>query len=165
MIGKSFLNFIYSQDINKTIEIVQRCTPGCTTSNFENRFLKKNENIVHVMWSARWDENEGLLFCVARDGSSENEIKIRLEKAQSMARLINMDYDAVNNCFSYVSDMFYNICGLSKNENPVVTPNLFWNLIHPEDKEWLLNNFFIKNPKLTYHEYRIIRPEGAIVFI
>ena len=67
MTGRSFLNFIHPDDIEKTIQIVLEKTHDCKTSNFENRYFKKDGTELPLVWSGRWDENDQLVvLCSAR---------------------------------------------------------------------------------------------------
>src|SRR5438874_4413949 len=69
MTGASFLQFIYPEDIDKTIRLTSGKKHDSQTTNFENRYIKNDGTIIPIIWSGRWDENDRLLYCVARDGS------------------------------------------------------------------------------------------------
>lgn len=166
MTGASFLNFIHPGDIEKTLKIGTERTPDSSSSNFENRYIRKDGSIVPVIWSGRWDENARILYCVARDGSEMIEMQQRMLKAQQMARLAHFEYNVVEQYFYYVSEMFYEICGLNPLKHPRVDTNLFKDLIHPDDRPHVLQQFFdYQRGRDSLSEYRIIRPDGMIVFI
>jgi PAS domain S-box-containing protein len=164
--GKSFIQFISPDDIEKTIRIVKQATHDCRTSNFENRYIHKDGSIIPIIWSGRWDENERLLFCTARDGSEKYEVEHRLQKAQKMARVANYEFDVINNTYTYTSDTLFEIFGLDRSVYPEFTSELFWTLVHPDDlsfvRQTILQQDLINN---SQHEYRIIRPNGKIVYI
>jgi PAS domain S-box-containing protein len=166
MTDASFLNFIHPEDINGTIQFFANCIPDCVTSHFENRYLHKDGSPISVTWSGRWDENDQLLYCVARDDSKNREVEHRLIKAQQMARVASFEFDMVHNCYTYTSDTLYEIFGLDKAIHAPFTPEHFWARVHPDDvkkvKEKTSLPEHLYSPTL---EYRIIRPDGKVVYI
>lgn len=40
---------------------------GKAVTDFENRYLRKDGSLVHIMWSASWSESDKMIFAVARD--------------------------------------------------------------------------------------------------
>ena len=40
---------------------------GSPQSHFENRYVRKDGRVVHIMWSANWSEADRLRIAVARD--------------------------------------------------------------------------------------------------
>ncbi|HJW18866.1 MAG TPA: PAS domain S-box protein, partial [Flavisolibacter sp.] len=164
--GESFLKFIHPDDIEKTIRIVKEATHDCRTSNFENRYFHKDGSVIPIIWSGRWDGKERLLYCTARDGTEKNEVEMRLQKAQKMAKVANYEFDVVNNTYTYTSDTMFEIFGLDRLVYPTFTSELFWTLVHPEDLSFVKQT--ILQPDLTIysqHEYRIIRPDGKVAYI
>ncbi|SHE33474.1 PAS domain S-box protein [Flavisolibacter ginsengisoli] len=166
IVGKSFINFIHPDDIENTVKIVKEATHNCRTSNFENRYIHKDGSIIPIIWSGRWDNNERMLYCSARNGSEKYEVEHRLQKAQKMARVANYEFDIINNIYTYTSDTLFEIFGLEKSNYPQFTSEVFWSLVHPEDlpfvRQTILQPDFIIN---SQHEYRIIRPDGKIAYI
>jgi PAS domain S-box-containing protein len=166
MEGESFRHFIHPEDLEKTVQLVAQRTHDCKTSNFENRYIHKNGSVVSVIWSGRWDEADGLLYCVARDGSEKGEIAQRLLKAQHMARIANYEYDVVNGQYTYTSDTLFDIFGLDRNIHPQFTSELFWQMVHPDDMEMVRENIRQLDQKNDgMLEYRIVCPGDRIVYI
>jgi PAS domain S-box-containing protein len=166
MTGASFLNFIYPDDIEKTVQIVAERTPDCRTSNFENRYVRKDGTLVPIVWSGRWDDNDKLLYCVARDGSEKKEIEYRLHRAQQLAKVANYEFDLQENRYTYTSDTLFELFGIDRKKHPVFTIDLFWSHVYPDDIGILKANLqlpdHLYSPSL---EYRIVRPDGEIVYI
>ena len=54
MLGRSMLDFIHPDDIPKTLAAAQAINTGQIKTDFENRYLRKDGQIVHLLWSARW---------------------------------------------------------------------------------------------------------------
>src|ERR1700694_1561004 len=140
MTGIAFVHFIHPDDIDRTVQVVSEKTHDCSTSNFENRYYCKDGSLVDVIWSGRWDENDKLLYCVARDGSEKSEIERRLLKAQQMARVANYEFDIIEHRYTYASDTLFEIFGLDKTKHPVFTSGLFWSLLHPDDLDFARKN-------------------------
>jgi PAS domain S-box-containing protein len=166
MTGASFLNFIHPDDIEKTLQISSERIHDCRLSNFENRYIRKDSSIVPVILSGKWDENARILYCVARYGSEMIEQQHRMRRAQQMARFAHFEYNALEQYFYYVSEMFYEICGLSPLKYPRVDTKLFEDLIHPDNRSHVLQQFFdYQRGRHSLTEYRIVRPDGMIVHI
>lgn len=67
MIGKPMMDLVFHEDRPKTQEAVSRIMGGYLQHDFENRYVRKDGQIVHIMWSARWSEVDKVRVAVARD--------------------------------------------------------------------------------------------------
>jgi diguanylate cyclase (GGDEF)-like protein/PAS domain S-box-containing protein len=67
MIGRPFTDFVYSEDRERTLQAVNEILDGVLKPYFENRYVRKDGQIAHIMWSARWSEAEQIRVAVARD--------------------------------------------------------------------------------------------------
>jgi diguanylate cyclase (GGDEF)-like protein/PAS domain S-box-containing protein len=67
MIGHSMMELILPEDRAKTREEAVHIMAGHPRIGFENRYVRKDGRIVHIMWSARWSEADQLRIGVARD--------------------------------------------------------------------------------------------------
>jgi diguanylate cyclase (GGDEF)-like protein/PAS domain S-box-containing protein len=67
MIGRQMLDLVFPQDRAKTLEAASRVMAGHLQLHFENRYVRKDGQVVHIMWSARWSEADQLRVAVARD--------------------------------------------------------------------------------------------------
>ncbi|HYH16109.1 MAG TPA: PAS domain S-box protein [Flavisolibacter sp.] len=166
MTGMSFLSFIHPDDIENTLNIIDERTHNSGTSLFENRYYKKDGTLITIHWSGRWDENDQLLYCVARDGSVNQQIEHRLLKAQEMAKVASYEFDVINRCYTHVSETYYEIFGLDKIQHGPFTSELFWKLVHPDDVDAVQKDVWqTEQRQYTTKEFRIIRPDGQIVYI
>lgn len=166
MTGQPFSCFIVPEDLEKTLSAITERVHDCRTSHFENRYYHKDGTILLITWSGRWDEGDGLLYCVARDGSEKRGLEQRLLKAQQMARVANFEYDIVHHRYTYISDTLFEIFGLDRDADDSFTPETFWSLIHPHDME-LVKEAILKpeNKHSSTLEFRILRPDGRIVHV
>ena len=67
MIGKLMIDLVAPADRARTLAAAQKVINGQPHIDFENRYLRKDGSIVHIMWSARWSEADQLRVAVARD--------------------------------------------------------------------------------------------------
>ncbi len=67
MIGKAVIDFVHPGDREKTLQAVNEILNGEPKPYFENRYVRKDGKIAHIMWSARWSESERIRVAVARD--------------------------------------------------------------------------------------------------
>lgn len=67
MLGKPMIDMVLPEDIEKTLKAASEIMSGHPKSHFENRYVRKDGQIVHIMWSAQWSESEQLRIAVARD--------------------------------------------------------------------------------------------------
>lgn len=77
MLGKSMLSFVHPADRNKTLEAANAINAGQIKLDFENRYIRKDGQIVHLLWSARWSEDKQQRIAVARDISKLKQIETR----------------------------------------------------------------------------------------
>src|SRR5690606_19668393 len=50
-----------------TLGVVTEIMAGELQPHFENRYIRKDGEVVHIMWSARWSEADQVRITVARD--------------------------------------------------------------------------------------------------
>ena len=67
LIGRRMIDLVLPEDRGRTLEAAQRVMAGQAHLNFENRYLRKDGQVVHLLWSARWLPEAGLRVAVARD--------------------------------------------------------------------------------------------------
>src|SRR5690606_15197538 len=57
-------------------------------TSFSNNYHKKGGGAVPLIWSARWEETEDLMYCVARDASAIKNADMKIRKERSMLKAI-----------------------------------------------------------------------------
>ena len=67
MIGRPVIDFVHPGDRERTQQAVNEILNGELKPYFENRYVRKDGSIAHIMWSARWSEPEQIRVAVARD--------------------------------------------------------------------------------------------------
>lgn len=89
MIGKPMIDFVYPGDRDRTLNAVTEILNGEHKPHFENRYVRKDGKIVHIMWSARWSESEQVRVAVARDVTER-------KRAESMQAAVYAISEAAN---------------------------------------------------------------------
>jgi diguanylate cyclase (GGDEF)-like protein/PAS domain S-box-containing protein len=67
MIGTSMIGMVAPEDRARTLQAAKEIMSGHPKPHFENRYIRKDGKVVHIMWSARWSETDQLRIAVARD--------------------------------------------------------------------------------------------------
>ncbi|MFI4939473.1 MAG: diguanylate cyclase domain-containing protein [Burkholderiales bacterium] len=67
MIGKVMIDLVMPADRIRTLAAAQNVMNGQPHTSFDNRYIRKDGSLVHIMWSARWSEADQLRIAVARD--------------------------------------------------------------------------------------------------
>ncbi len=91
--------------------------------------------------------------------------KVRLAKAQKIAKMGNWDWDIRNNKI-YWSDQIYQIFQINPNRVQF-NRDVFFEKIHPDDREYLNETFLIEleNRTSSNCEYRIVLEDGKICYM
>ncbi len=115
MVGKRMIDLVHPQDREKTVLAASRIMSGHAHLHFENRYLRKDGQVVHIMWSARWSEADQLRIAVARDIT----LRKRAELLQAATYSISEAAQSADN----LDDLFQQIHQTLKTLLP--SPNLF----------------------------------------
>lgn len=67
MLGKTMIDMVHPGDRERTLAMAAQIMAGQHLPYFENRYLRKDGQTVHIMWSARWSEADQVRIAVAHD--------------------------------------------------------------------------------------------------
>jgi len=67
LIGRHMIELVHPEDRERTQAAAANVMGGQPHTHFENRYVRKDGRTVHIMWSARWSESDGVRLAVARD--------------------------------------------------------------------------------------------------
>ncbi|WP_339935218.1 sensor domain-containing diguanylate cyclase [Vreelandella glaciei] len=67
LIGTLITHYMHPNDLAATRDSIVRVMHGKPHVDFRNRYIRKDGAIVHILWSARWYEEEGVRVGVARN--------------------------------------------------------------------------------------------------
>lgn len=67
LIGRKMIDLVAPVDRERTLAAADRIMAGDPQLSFENRYVKKDGELVTIMWTACWSEKDQLRIAVARD--------------------------------------------------------------------------------------------------
>lgn len=106
LMGKQFIDLVVREDRARTEEAFNEVKTGKIALNFENRYIRKDEGTITVLWSARWDMHEKILYAVARDITEKKEIEEKIkqneEKFRSAIERVSDAFIALDASWKYV---------------------------------------------------------------
>lgn len=151
MIDKHYNHFVHKEDFFASQQAFLRFMKGFTITNFENRYITKTGEIIPIIWSAHWDNEEKRMYCVARDATEikkQEELLVKNEKRYRA--LVNNASDAIlilnkDGHPFYSSPSIYKVTGYTEEE--VITLQLL-DLIHKEDLKKLLHQYLLAEQKI-----------------
>jgi PAS domain S-box-containing protein len=131
LLSKPFLDFVYPDDIEITMNEVRKLQSGALTINFENRYICKDGSLKWILWSTSPDISTGLLYAVAKDITKQKENEESLKMAEMF---FNMSFDiltvAKGEHFIKINPSFERILGYNQSDMDKIK---YMALIHPED--------------------------------
>ena len=131
LLSKPFLDFVYPDDIEITMNEVKKLQSGALTINFENRYICKDGSLKWILWSTSPDISTGLLYAVARDVTKQKENEESLKMADMF---FNMSFDiltvAKSEHFIKINPALTKTLGYNQNDMNRIK---FMDLIHPDD--------------------------------
>ncbi|NUT81230.1 MULTISPECIES: sensor domain-containing protein [Pseudomonas] len=77
LIGQPMIDLVHPADRQRTLEAAREIMDGEPKLNFENRYLRKDGRVVHILWSARWSPADQLRIAVARDITERKQAESR----------------------------------------------------------------------------------------
>jgi diguanylate cyclase (GGDEF)-like protein/PAS domain S-box-containing protein len=77
LIGQPMIELVHPADRQRTLDAAREIMDGEPKLNFENRYLRKDGQVVHILWSARWSEDDQLRIAVARDITERKQAESR----------------------------------------------------------------------------------------
>ena len=82
LVGKSLLDIVSMEDRTQTQEILEAVRNGANITTFENNSLCKDGKSVPLAWSVKWDQNDEILYLVARDVSNQKKNELALLESE-----------------------------------------------------------------------------------
>ncbi|MFU2512091.1 diguanylate cyclase domain-containing protein [Pseudoalteromonas sp. ASV78] len=79
VIGKPMLDFVYKEDIEITLDAVNTLLSGGSKPRFENRWVRKDGRVVHILWSVRWSDSHQFRIAVAHDITERKKFEKQLQ--------------------------------------------------------------------------------------
>ena len=111
MIGRVILDFIHPDDKARTVAEMGHVLNGRPGLGFENRYLRKDGSVAHIMWTARWSPEERLRVGVARDISERKLAEQRQGGMLALATAVH-GADALPEMFRAFNDILQQLLPL-----------------------------------------------------
>ena len=80
LLGRSMLELLHPDDRERTLQAARDIMAGAHKTDFENRYIRKDGEIVHIQWSARWIPEQQVRIAVARDITKHKMMLNNLQK-------------------------------------------------------------------------------------
>ena len=77
MMGRPMIELVHPDDRERTLKAAEEINAGAVKIDFENRYIRKDGQIVHLLWSARWSASDKRRVAVARDITRSKKIEAR----------------------------------------------------------------------------------------
>lgn len=144
MIGHHFIEFVFKEDYYSTQKASSTIISGVSMTNFENRLISKSGEIIPIIWSANWDFNDKIMYCVARDATQiKKQEALRIKNEKRYHALVNNASDAIlilnkEGQSIYASPSIFKITGYT--EEAIRRIKLI-DSIYPKDIPLLLNYY------------------------
>jgi PAS domain S-box-containing protein len=89
LIGRKFTELVATDDLGETLSAFERIKSEETEPvPIENRVVRKNGDVVHILWSAYWAPGEQSMFCVAHDITERKQAEEQLKASEARVRSI-----------------------------------------------------------------------------
>lgn len=156
MIGKHFNDFVFKEDYHATQQASATIMSGISMTNFENRLISKSGKIISIIWSAYWDTNDKIMYCVARDATEiKKQEALRIKNEKRYHALVNNASDAIliinkDGKSIYSSPSIFKLTGYTEE---VIREIKLLDHIHPKDIPVLLK----------YYQFALEKP-GEVIF-
>ncbi len=79
LIEHHWAEIIYKDDVERSMKWFEKMKSAEQSAELENRIVRKNGTVVHMLWSSYWSSSENSLFSVAHDITDRVELE-RLKK-------------------------------------------------------------------------------------
>lgn len=89
LIGTLLIDLVHPDDREATLRVAGEVMAGRPQRDYENRYVRKDGSIVHVMWSASWSEADQLRIAVVRDITDQ-------KRSQSMQHALHRISEAAH---------------------------------------------------------------------
>lgn len=132
MIGRPVIGFVHPDDRERTLVAVAEIVAYQHKPIFENRYVRKDGRVVHIMWSARWSPLDGVRVAVARDVTARK----RAEAMQAALYAISEAAHAAEDLLALFAQIHRIIDGLLPAKN-------FFVALYDAAGDWLSFPYFV----------------------
>jgi hypothetical protein len=91
LIGRHYMELILPEDRAMTEVEAANIMSGESTHSFRNRYRNRNGQVLHILWSADWSQEEQTLFAVAHDITTQVQNEVYTETQRDILGMISTD--------------------------------------------------------------------------
>jgi diguanylate cyclase (GGDEF)-like protein/PAS domain S-box-containing protein len=132
LIGRPMIELVHPEDRERTLDAVAEIVADQHKPIFENRYVRKDGRVVHLMWSARWSPADGVRVAVARDVTARK----RAEAVQAALYAISEAAHAAEDLMALFARIHRIIDGLLPAKN-------FFVALYDAAGDWLSFPYFV----------------------
>ena len=169
LIGTPFMDLVHPEDHGLTQKVSDEIMRGISKTNFENRYIRKDGTVIPIVWSAKWDFNDELMYCVARDATEKQAVEKAIADEKERYELVaKSTYDAIwdwdtQNETVLWGDGFERVFGhnISTSQED---DNSWTKRIHPDDVERVTKKIYSYvggTEEFWNDDYRFIKADGS----
>ncbi|PKB17961.1 PAS domain-containing protein [Flavobacterium sp. 5] len=173
LVSIPFFNFIHPDDLDITSSTFKNLAKTSPVIDFENRYIKKNGEIVILQWKANLNRSNNLVYAIARDITDIRKTQEKLlsserslNEAQKIAKFGSWDFILMTQELNWSNEL-YEIFEFEKIPNDPELYNKFKSCFFPKDAEELSINIenTITNRVPYEMEHRILLPNQTIKWV
>ncbi|WP_169303277.1 PAS domain S-box protein [Pedobacter cryophilus] len=95
LLEKQFFNFVHPDDLDSTLQEIEKLKSGAVTVNFMNRFRKKDGGYLWLDWNSTPDPATGKIYAIARNITEQKIIEIALKQKSEETKQGNIFLDSI----------------------------------------------------------------------
>ncbi|MBN8510807.1 MAG: PAS domain-containing protein, partial [Burkholderiales bacterium] len=80
LLGTPYIDKVLAEDRERTTAAAAAVMAGQATLDFRNHVRRKDGSAVHMMWSARWLDDDARMFCIGRDVTEGERLRAQLQQ-------------------------------------------------------------------------------------
>src|SRR3989339_171421 len=100
LLSKSFIDFVYCDDKQPTLDEMAKQIKIGSSLNFENRYLCKGGKVVWLSWRATFNKAEGLTYATARDITEKKLAEIAIDRKNRALKIVS----GINQSLIHITD-------------------------------------------------------------
>lgn len=108
LLGRNMIELVHPEDRERTLSAADHIMAGQPQTHFENRYVRKDGRIVHIMWSAQWAPGDGLRVAVARDVTERKrseQLKNALYSISEAAHTVDGQYELYGHIHQIIAEL------------------------------------------------------------
>lgn len=124
LISNPFIDFVHPEDLEKTNIEFAKLSKGANSINFENRYVKKNGEVIYLQWKSILKHSNNNVYAIAREITEIKKTQDKLvaserllSDAQKIAKLGVWEFNLITNQLIW-SDELYSIFEIENKPNP-----------------------------------------------